>query len=189
MVTWIQKQGVWKQVVQDAPEPSTTLVTTDQPTSTTTSSSDSSTNNSSPIPAYISADPLALSYYNAYLQQAITTGQDLIAANATALANYTAWATYAGYVPQITVPTTDPSTSKYSEGAYNAVPPPNQIMAGTTIAAPNSSNYNAVPSSYYGYGLVPPTTSVPANNSGYPASNYSLYGYGGLTTSPPPPPE
>ena len=134
------------------------------------------------IPTYISTDPTALSYYNYYYQQALAAGQDVATAGATALTAYTAWANYAGYAASAAA--VDPSaSSKYSQ-AYNSVPPPNQIMAGTTIAP--ASTATTIPSTAYGYAM-PSSTMAPSGN--YSAVYAAYYGYGAVGAQPPPPPE
>lgn len=172
--------GVWKQVVQDATPESASSNDHYQTTASAAGTSPVDTN-ASLIPAYISTDPIALSYYNMYYQQALGTGQDMATASATALAAYTAWASYAASATAATAVASDASASSKYSPAYNSVPPPNQIMAGTTVATSTT-----VPSTAYGYAM--PTTAM-APNSNYSAAYAAYYGYGAVNAQPPPPPE
>lgn len=174
--------GVWKQVVQDAPPESASSNDHYQTAASAAGTSPADTN-ASLIPAYISTDPIALSYYNMYYQQALGTGQDMATASATALAAYTAWANYAASATAATAAASDASASSKYSPAYNSVPPPNQIMAGTTVATSTSTT---IPSAAYGYAM--PTTAM-APNSNYSAAYAAYYGYGAVSAQPPPPPE
>lgn len=172
-VTWIQKQGIWKQVVQDTVEPTPSNQQSNQQTTTPTTYSaatDSSTATN------ISTDPYALSYsYNAYLQQALTSGQDYATAMATAQAAFESYVAYTAYAnnPDNSA-TSKHDTSKYYSQAYNAVPPTAQLGTGATVSSSNNSTI----SSSYGYGMMPPTSTT--------ASNYSAYAaYYGLGAMPP----
>lgn len=117
-----------------------------------------------------------------YYQQALGTGQDMATASATALTAYTAWANYAAAAASATSAGDPSASSKYSP-AYNSVPPPNQIMAGTVVA---STANTTVPSTAYGYAMP---TSTMAPNSNYSAAYAAYYGYGAVNAQPPPPPE
>lgn len=123
-----------------------------------------------------------------YYHQALGTGQDTATASATALAAYTSWANYAGYAASTTAAACDSSASSKYSPAYNSVPPPNQIMAGITVATDTNTT---IPSTAYGYAM-PNSTAAP--NSNYSAAyaayyGYGASGYGAVNAQPPPPPE
>lgn len=180
--------------MQDAPsEPSPSHSSGDHKSAAPAATAPMDSQAASLIPGYISADPTALNYYTLYYQQALATGQDMTAASATALSHYTAYANYAGYAAASTTATAgdQSSSSKYSQ-AYNSVPPPNQIMAGTTVAtSPNTT----IPSTAYGYAM-PTSTMAPNSNYSAAYAAYAAYGYGtsgygavNAPSAPPPPPE
>lgn len=181
-VTWIQKQGTWKQIVQDAPESDSTNVQTTIATtaSTAVSPTDSSTNS---LQTNFSSDPLTLSYYNIYLQQALSLGQDYPTAMATAQYYAAYYAAAAAATSTAETDNSNTSPSKYTAQSYNNVPPVDQSSNSTAHA--NSSTI----SSSYGYGVLPSTLS----NQTAPTSNYyaAYYGLGSTTdiNQPPPPPE
>jgi len=130
LVTWIQQQGVWKQVVQEAPveTPSEPVISTPPVTTAQTVSS---------------TDPATSSYvYNYYLQQSLAAGQDMQTAIATAIASCNAYFGYAGAYSATPVA---PEVNK----TYNAVPPLSNLSPGIIPAT------EAIPQNTYGYGTAP----------------------------------